>query len=163
TFGLDALRDGRRSLALALVVSAGLLLHRSALALLPAAAMALWAAARHARVAVPRRAALGWATLALPFVVAGLLAPRVIAAMRAFDVGHFMAPGSDAAASAGSLLAPQRLLDDANLLLLLVPLAPLLPALLLARPGARVLAPREWWFLALLAAPFVAVVFVLRP
>src|SRR5262249_44398748 len=32
-FGLDALRDGRRSLALALVVSAGLLLHRSALAL----------------------------------------------------------------------------------------------------------------------------------
>jgi tetratricopeptide (TPR) repeat protein len=189
--GLDTLRTGRRPLVLGLVVYAGLFLHRSALALLPAAGLAFALAARApaaetspagepkprrrraaeargraaARAAGPSaaprwRLALG---AALPVVAVLLLAPKLVATVRAFDAAHFMAPGENARTSFEELLAPLRLLDEANLLVLLVPLVPLLPLLLALRRPGRLLAPREWAFLALLAVPFAAVALVLRP
>jgi tetratricopeptide (TPR) repeat protein len=83
-------------------------------------------------------------------------------------VGH---EGEGIAGLARALFAPLHLLDVANLVLFLVPLAPLLllvPAWRrrtagATRPAAAGLSRREWGFLLLLAAPFLLTLPLIHP
>ena len=168
-FGIDA-RRGRPAWPLALAGGAALLLHRSALGLLPALAWGLGASLRAARDR-SRTAQLGaWGAIALLAAAAALAAPPILASVRTFDARHFAAAGEGPGAALVAAFAPLRLLDLANLLLFLVPLAPLLllpgggkgPAPPRPAPGG----PRpagDLAFLLALALPFAAALFFLRP
>ena len=161
-FGIDAQR-GRRLWPLALAGSAALLLHRSALGLLPALAWALWAGvtAAHPRGRAARLEA--WGAVALVVVALAAAAPQLVASVRVFDTRHFAAAGEGGVAVLAAAFAPLRLLDLANLLLFLVPLAPLL-ALRGRNAGRAVPGPaRAGPYLLALALPFAAALFFLRP
>ncbi len=158
--GLGLMRSGRPALLFSLLLCGALLLHRSALALVPAASLAMILAAPRE---VGRRVALGrMAAAALPLVTLLVLAPRLVATLRTYDVGHFMSPGASLASQASEWLAPARLLDVGNLFLLFVPLAPLVLVLPFTGRSACLSLP-ERWFLGWLVAPYIGVAFVLRP
>ena len=82
--------------------------------------------------------------------------------MRAFDARHFAAAGEGAGVALAAAFAPLRLLDLANLLLFLVPLAPLL-FVRAGRTGGGADRERTTAFLLALALPFAAALFFLRP
>jgi hypothetical protein len=138
--GLDAIRSGAGLVPLGIVVAVALATHRSLVGLLPGAAVALAVAARrHGRGdrAVALHARLAAAVIG---AVALLLSPRYAAIFASFDWSHNFVPPS-VGASGGILaaaFAPLHLLDVANAMLLLAPLALLALLLLpwaLRRPG----------------------------
>lgn len=135
-FGLAAIRGARRTagsagawalLAMGACVTVALALHRSAPALLPAFVLAC-ALHVHAR----GRRGMGdlrvLAALALPLAVAVLLGPRIVRTVARIDAVHFTPP--EVVAAGGPLAAAfagTRGLDLVNLVLLLSPLALLVP------------------------------------
>lgn len=178
--GLDALRGRRSAVGLAVLVSAGLFLHRSALALLPAAAFVFFASrSGPARPAGRGAAFVRIAAPLLPLVALALVGPRIWGAAGAYDLPHF-AGREGGGGFLPALLSPLHLLDVGNLVLFLVPLSPL-AVLALRRPGSggeprrRAAAPgrasasvagptgREWAFLVLLAAPLAGLLLVVHP
>ncbi len=132
-FGLEIARQRRGTLAFGLVVSCALLLHRAGLPLLAVwfVVAVLWARDRR-----PGRGPWGALHLALPLVTLAVLGPRLVHLLLGFDV-HVNFASHEVEAQGGILraaLSRLRLLDDANVLLLL---APLLPAALALTPWLR--------------------------
>lgn len=173
--GLDTLRARRSALPLALLVSVGLLLHRSGLGFLPAAAFVFFAT----RAARREPKAAGWAAAAAPLIALSLVAVPIAKGVGAYDAAHFLGrEGGEGAGFARAAFSPLHLADVANLMVFLVPLAPLLALAAGRRRAARagrgdgrpsrqaapaVLARREWIFLLLLAAPFVLTLLFIHP
>jgi hypothetical protein len=161
---LGVVRGGRGLLPLGLAVSAGLVLHRSALGLFPMLALVwgLWLA-RNARGGAWRRPGT-IAAFALPLVALAVMGPRILGTVMGTDTAvHFAPPevraqgGVLAAAFAGT-----RAWDMASLLLMLSPLSLAIVPLvaLLGRREGRAVEPLV---LATLALPFVAVMAFIHP
>jgi hypothetical protein len=132
-FGLEVARERRGTLAFGLAVSCAMLLHRAGLPLLAAwlAVVVMWARDRR-----PGRGAWGALHLSLPLLTLAVLGPRLVHLLLGFDL-HVNFASHEVEAQGGILrtaFSPLRLLDDANVLLLL---APLLPAALALAPGLR--------------------------
>ena len=137
-FGVRELEQRRGFVAATVVLALALATHRSALLMLPA-----WGALAVVRIRRSSRAtgrATAWGAIAALALVAIGIAPRMFAAMRAVDRVHLL-PGATLATSLAMTFAPVRLLDFANLLILLCPVLPLLPLVALRdreaapRPG----------------------------
>jgi tetratricopeptide (TPR) repeat protein len=163
-YGLRAIRDGGGLLVLGVALAAGVTLHRSALGLVPAIALAWgWWLATHGRSGGWRRPAVLLAAV-LPLATIAAMAPRILAIVRRWDAEHFVPAAAKEAGLVGAAFAGARPADLLNLVMLLSPVALLLPALLPALrrrlgPGSG----RELLFLALVALPFVAVMPFLHP
>jgi hypothetical protein len=150
-------REREGLLPLALLTSAGIIMHRAGLLLLP-----LYVAALVSEVARRRTAALArwdfWAALAAPVATLVWLGPSLLHIVSGFDATHHVAQGQ------GGVLAyalrPSHLRDVANLCVLLVPVA---PALLVLAVRARERGAREGVLLASALVPALAVLLFLRP
>ena len=160
-FGIAAIRGGRGLLALGITVAIGLVLHRSALGLVPAAALAwvLWLRAHGGAGAWRDRGVL--VSLAVPVVTLAVMLPRIVSVALRWDPTHFAS--AEVMAQGGvwkAAFAGPRPFDLVSLVLMLAPLAILIPALAAVggAPGGR-----ETLFLAVLALPFVAVAPFLHP
>lgn len=160
-----------------LCVAAGVLFHRFALGLVPAwvLAWALWARARDTAPAPARATSFARRTLALvgllaPIAVLAAMAPRLARTILDYDLATNFA-NAEARSEGGVLaaaFAPPRLLDVANLVLFLVPLA--IPAAWAAfargddgAPAVAAARRRQGWIAAAIAAPFVLVFLFARP
>ncbi len=157
--GCDVVRRGRGLVLLGALVALAPMLHRAALGIVPGALVAwlMWLRL-HGGAGGWRRPAF-LVSLALPLIALAWLLPRLIQLYLGFDASvNFASP--EVARQGGVLraaLAPLRLLDLANLLLLYVPLAPV--AILAAARHARpLLARREGVFLAGLSLGFLPLV-----
>ena len=124
-FGLELVRDNRSAIPFGLAVAAALAFHRSGWSILPGAALAwiLWYRA-HGRLgawkSVPH--AIGFA---IPLATVAVLLPRVLRLVLGFDVATNFA-SAEVRRQGGVLtvaFSSQRLLDVANVILLLSPLA----------------------------------------
>lgn len=155
-------RDGRGLLMLGLAVAGALLLHRSALALVPLLLVAWTIALGPRRAQVPWRSPATWIGIAAPLAALAFMLPRSLATLRGFDVPHHLDPGASGhpAASVTSALEPHHLVDIANVLIVLAPLALAIPALISAFRRERRL---EAIALGALLLPWLAVVLVIRP
>jgi len=147
TFGLRAIEGRTSLLPCGVVMAAALLLHRSSVMLLPAW---LAIAAMTMRTYGGRRLAnvLG---IALPVVVGLVALPRILAIATGYDLSHHLAPWS-----------PRRVLDLANLLLALSPLAIVSP-LLLALRGPAIGGRRDAALLLVLALSFLPALLLIAP
>ena len=171
-WGLEMVRKGRGAVALGLAASAGFALHRSSLALL-VGLVAAWLLARHdagletAVAHPPRRswasrvlrAAATIAAFVLPAAVLAAMIPLMLEAVRKYDPVHLATAGS-AGGIVASAVAPERLLDLANLILLLSPLALAAPILLAIDRSWR---QREAVFLLVLLAPYLLAMLFVHP
>lgn len=160
-FGARVAREGRGFVGLGLALAFATALHRSGPALLPAGLLA-WAFGARARPGAARtpEALTG---LALPLVATAALAPRIVSVLRGYDRVHVASP--EVAAQGGLLsaaLAPARLADTVNLVLLLAPLALAVP-LVAAAFGRDLPRRREGLVLLALALPLAALIPVLHP
>jgi len=118
-------RGGRGLVALGLLASAAIVLHRSGVLLLPAWLAGVALVAARERGAAWKRPALVLSALA-PVATLAWLGPRLAHTVTDFDVAHHVThEGAAPAAVAAQLLAPLRLVDVADMLLLLVPVLPL--------------------------------------
>ncbi len=155
-------REGRGLLMLGSAVAAALFLHRSALALLPVTAAAWLVALGPRRGEVPWRRPATWAGIAAPLVALAVTLPGALATLRSFDLPrHFATAHAQRSGGAiASAFEPHHLIDVANLLVLLMPLAPLVlvqVATFRRRPWP------EGLVLAALLVPWLAVVLLVRP
>ena len=160
-FGLAVIRRGRGLLPLGLVVATGLVLHRSAVGLIPAAAFAWVQWLREHGGGGAWRARRTLFALAVPVLAIAVMGPRIVSVALRWDPTHFAS--AEVMAQGGvwrAALAGPRATDLLSLVLLLSPLAILVPALAFAgvRPPGR-----ETLFLVALALPFVAVAPFLHP
>jgi len=158
---LRAARTGRGLARLGLTLAVALLFHRSALALLPVAIVAWMQVARGDPAgARAKPAALARAALA-PVVVLAFMLPRIVRIVTHIDPMHF----APQALRGGSFLARElggaRPADLVNLLIFLVPLAPLVPTL--AWPAAHHVRRRDAVVLLSLALPFLLVMPWIHP
>ena len=162
-FGLSAVRDGRGLLAMGIALAASFTLHRAALGLLPFAAVVwlLWLRSPASRSSAHRAAV--WAAAAVPLATLGVMAPRVIAIVTGFDPRHFAPEGAGGPGGilAGAL-AGTRVLDFANLLVMLAPFGIAVLPLVLALGVARARS-REALALGALAIPLVATALFIQP
>ncbi len=161
-FGIGAIRRGSSLLPCSLALALALGLHRSSVMLLPAwvAIVALWW--RAWRASAGRRPSAGVA-IALPIAAAIFALPRIATIAFDYDLSHHVL--NPATLQGGSLvaavLAPRHLLDLANLLCALSPLALALPVVLplqsgaLRKPGGAVL--------TVLALSFVPALLLIDP
>ena len=154
-------REGRGLLLLGLAVAAALLLHRSALALLPLLVVTWGIAAGPRRAQVPWRHPATWIGVLAPLAALAQMLPGALATLRSFDLPRHVAT-STTRQSGGALaaaLAPHHLVDVANLLIVLAPLALVVPVLLGIRRERR----SECVALAALLLPWLAVVLFIHP
>jgi hypothetical protein len=179
--GMDVLRGRRSFLWFALLIAVALLLHRSALGLLPAVCylvltivMSSGAAASPARAkrtrsarqksrpaaTAPSRQISVAAGILVVLITIAFITPRVVASFQELDAAHFSLGKSG---TLTALVSPLRLLDDLNLALFLVPLAPLALIIVGLSSGKQVLTPRESWFLLSLVVPYLALAVLLQP
>jgi hypothetical protein len=155
---LRAVRTGRGLGALGLVVAAALLAHRSALALLPVG-VAAWVMAPKPTAQERRRA---WLAGLAPVAALAAMLPRIVRIVTRIDPMHFAPQPLAGRGFLSALLGGARPVDLSNLLVMLVPVAPVALALVVAigRPlGAR----REARVLLALAAPFLAIMPFIHP
>jgi hypothetical protein len=161
--GLRVLRSGNGVLAFGLALALALPLHRSAVALLPASLFVWIAWLRDPRSREALRRPATWVGLALPWLTLAWVAPRVIRTFLAVDVPVHLTPSSvrdggvwEAAFRGG------RVLDLANILLMLSPLVVIAPlgVVVMTRDTSR---RREFILLALLAVPMLAAMPFLHP
>jgi tetratricopeptide (TPR) repeat protein len=165
-FGLRVIREGRGLLALGLTLAIGVTLHRSALGFLPAAVLVwtLWLRA-HARDQAWRTPE-AIAGLGVPLIALAIMVPHIVAIVRRWDTVHF---ASSTVTAQGGVFAAAlhgtRALDLLNLVLLISPLALLIPglAVTLGRRVYQGLAASEAALLWTLALPFVVVMPLLHP
>ena len=153
--GLRVVREGRGIVALASVLAAGLLLHRSALALIPAfvSAWLVWWRRVDPGHRRQRAAAL---SLAIPVLTLLLEAPQVVTIVREFDVALFVPLGTRSGAQGDT-----RALDLLNAIALLSPagLASIPLGIALGRAWRRPEGP----FLAAVVAPLTALALLFYP
>jgi len=128
-----AARDGRGLGTAGVAIGLALLLHRSALLLLPAWIACVALGWRFALAGPARQRVAALAGLLAPPVALALVLPRLVQVIGSFDTRHHVAPGGPGATLAFAL-SPAHLLDVVNTLVLLVPLAPLVPVLLAVTP-----------------------------
>ena len=145
-FGVEAARHGTGLLPLSAAFAAALLVHRLGIALLPAWAVALLVVWRRpktesaATAATVKRAARSGTTPAtrrrglvpvvgvlLPLVALAVVLPHMIRAGFTVDVSNFLPEQARRQGVMQAALAPRHLLDLANALLFLAPLALLAP------------------------------------
>jgi len=162
-FALRVVQEGRGAWALALTVTAALMLHRSALALLAPLAVtaALWWRAHGARA--PREHLATITAFATPLAAVAAFSPLIVASMKVTDVRHLAPQGSGAGLILAAALQPAHLAGVANLVAMGAPLALAAPvlALALARPlRARA---REALVLGSLVLPALAVLLFVHP
>jgi len=156
-FGLAWIREHRGLVPFGLALALGLTLHRSALALLPGA-VAVWiAGARGEGTSGLRRpgAVLG---IAIPIVALALVLPKIIGIVGRIDPMHLAPEDVRAQGFWAGTFGGLRMLDLANLVLMLSPLAPI--ALLGPLAG---LERREAVVLLALAAPMVLAMPFIHP
>jgi hypothetical protein len=142
-------REGRGLAALGATVFVALLLHRAGVLLLPVWALALVVCRR--RGAAKRVRGTSWALAMLPLVALGMEGGRILRIATTIDLPlHAGSP------------TPLRLLDPANLALLMTPGA--LPVLLgaLGTTRERLREPEAAWALAM-AGPWILVTLIARP
>src|SRR5262245_11714487 len=163
--GVRMIREGRGHWPLGLALAVGVTLHRSALGLLPAVAFAwvVWWRLHGGGGAWKRPSVL--AALAVPIVGLAVMVPRIVAVVRRWDAVHF-APASvkQQGGVFSAALAGARPADLLNLVVMLSPLALVIPVLLvwhLRRLESDEV--REFALLAFLALPFVLVMPFLHP
>ncbi len=161
---LRVVRTGSGILPLGVALAIAFLLHRSALGLLPAALLTwvLWL--RHPAATATRRIPETVLGLLLPVAALAITLPRAMRTFREIDLAVHLAPagvreGGGMLATAFSGLRP---LDLMNTLLMLAPLALVIPVLLVAR-GRGTGRARELVMLLVLAAPLVAVIPFIHP
>ena len=160
-FGISAIRAGTGLLPLGIVVAVGVVLHRSALGFIPAATLAwvLWLRAHGGGRRWREPGVL--IALALPLVTLAVMGPHIVRIALRWDPTHFAS--AEVMAQGGvwrAAFAGSRPFDLMSLVLLLSPLAILVPALALVGGLPRW---RETLFLAALAFPFVLVAPFLHP
>lgn len=165
-FGLRVVREGRGLLALGLAVAVAVTLHRSALGFVPALLFAwiLWLRRDGAPGAWRRPSAI--LGIAIPLVTIAIMTPRIVAIVQRFDTVHFASATVTAEGGVfAAALQGTRPLDLWNLVLLISPLAPLIPvlALSLGRKAYDGSAAAEAALLWLLALPFLVVMPFLHP
>jgi hypothetical protein len=158
-WGLEMVGRGRGMLAAGLAVAAALALHRAALSMLPGFAAAwLIALAAHGRSGAWRRPRV-LASLGIPLLLIAPIVPRLVHLFFGFDVAvNFRSV--EVRQQGGMLraaLSPLKLMDIANVILLLSPLAATIPALALAHAGSR--RRREALYLGVLALGFAPSLF----
>ena len=178
--GLDVLRGRRPFFLLALLVCLSLWIHRSALGFLPAffllGTMVSW---KKKSEPIPdtrrerrKKAATNgsreghslWGVLAGGVAVLGTLAlifPRLQASYQALDATHFSTQKGIVGVFA-TVFSPLRLLDDLNMILLLVPLAPL-AVLAFWHRRLQVVTSRERNYLLALCLPYFGLLLALTP
>ena len=129
---LEAVGSGGGLVTLGLCAALALGFHRSGIVLAPLALTGL------ALAPVPWSRAPRWIGAALVALALALFGPRAIHLIATFDVLHHLAPAETRAAGGmlGSLVDPLHLLDVANVILVLAPLAPLLITLAIVLPRA---------------------------
>lgn len=160
-FGLTTVRENRGLLSLHSSVAAGLALHRSAVLFLPALAVigVLWWRT-HGRSGA-WRSWRPWAGAVLLLATMARLAPGFVTTLRTFDLERHLAAdvraGPDPLAAA---FAPLHLLDVANLIVALSPLAVLIPLLVVPRNRRPV---REVLPLAVISVSFLIAMLFVHP
>jgi hypothetical protein len=147
--------DGSGLGTLGSLVALSLLLHRSALALVPVWLVGAWLALRAGRGGERTT----WIGLALPVVSLAVVGPQLWRVFTSFDVPFHLTAGGTTTPFA-TALAPGHLVDVANVLVLLCPLAPLLPLLFVLGPRPT---PRAWLAMATFALPPVLLVLLVPP
>lgn len=159
--GVHALRSGRAILLPGLAVVLAVAVHRSGIALAPGllACWGLWLL-RHGRSrALAPSTLLG---VLAPAAALAALAPRVVHGIRVLDARHLNPEGVRHAGWLAATFGEGRALDLANVVVLLAPLAPLLPVVALAA-GPRAARRPEVLFLGALALPLLAVLVAVHP
>ena len=96
---------------------------------------------------------IGLAGLVLVLGAVALIAPKLIDSFKLRDAAHFSLTGSGGFLE---LISPLRLLDDLNLILFLVPLAPLALLLLVRRSDLDVIFNSIFWTQCQVLSSFVA-------
>lgn len=145
---------GTGLLAVGVALALSLMLHRSALVLVPAWIAGAVVAMRAGRLRSPGTIV----GLVAPPVALALVGPRLWQVLTTFDRSHHASGGLFATVAAA--FAPLRLLDSLNALLLLVPLALLVPVLLWLAPRPT---GRAWVLIAALVLPPLALLLVVQP
>ncbi|MGH7731082.1 MAG: hypothetical protein ACRENJ_07515, partial [Candidatus Eiseniibacteriota bacterium] len=159
--GLDLVRTGRRPFPFALVLAIGFVLHRSALGLLPVALLILILWGRAHPGAWRRPWAL--ASLALPAGALAVMLPRITTIVARIDPLHFTPEEvRQAGGVVPGLFLGARLVDLANLVPMLSPLALAAPAMALLL-GRSLPWRREGAVLVALAVPFVITMPFIHP
>jgi hypothetical protein len=154
--GLVRLAESGRGLAaVGACVAAALLLHRSALALLPVWLVGVGLALRSGRGREPQT----WIGVALPLAALASTLPFLVRVITGFDRFHHLTAEGTAPPFSAAFHAPH-LLDVANVLCLLAPVAPLLPWLMSQPPRPQ---PRALALIAALALPPVLLVLLVPP
>lgn len=153
-------RDGRGLVAMGLVVSFGIATHRLALGLVPVW-LAVLLLSIHRRHVTPIRWPMWIAGAAVPLATLAWMAPRILSSVGQYDRGHFVVGAAAVLDVLMATLVPLRLVDLANMVVVLSPLAWALPILM--RPGSGHGAATSFRLLLALAIPFVAVAFVYHP
>ncbi len=160
-FGMDMVRRDRSMLATGIAMAAAICVHRAGLSLLPGfvAAWAFWWVAHGRRGAWKSPRVL--AALAVPVAAFAAMAPRLVRLFLGFDVAvNFRSVEVEQQGGVlRAALAPLKLMDVANVLTLLCPLALVVPVLLVAR-GRRAPRGREALWLGCLALGFVPSLFL---
>lgn len=161
-FGLQYLRTGRGLPGMGLACAAAIGLHRLGLGLLPAFVTVLVLRPPGVATMSPReRVGLAVGGLA-PWVALALVFQALMQIVFKFDPQNFHGSGGSGLGGAlTSALAPHRLLDSANMVLCVAPLAPLavITPALLRSPAAR----REGAFLLALVLPWLLLLPFFQP
>lgn len=159
--GIALVREGRGAVAFGAVLAVSFVLHRSAMGLLPVGVLTwvLWARAHPGAWRRP----LGLAAMALPLVALAFMAPRILHIVTRIDPMHFT---PDEVKSAGGILPGlfmgTRLVDLANVVLMLAPMAVAIP-IVGGMLGRRLPWRREGLVLVALALPFAATMPFIHP
>jgi hypothetical protein len=161
-FGAALAREGKTGYALGLTLTLAFGFHRLSLILIPAWLLAWWLWFRRHRAGASRIG--GAIALLLPAMMLVRALPETLQIVRTFDVSrHVLTP--DVAAAGGivrAAVAPLRLLDLANLALVLAPLAPLALAAAWRRSAGEP-RPVELTLLAALGLASLPLVLLVHP
>jgi len=155
-------RNGRGLVTLAVVTTLALLIHRSGLTLLPVWLVGCVMWARHWRRPGGQRLLGFWIAGLLPIATLALTLPTMIKAMQVIDATHLMPAEVRRAGFLAATFAPARMRDLGNLVLLVAPLAPLIPVLAVGM-GRPVVGKREGVLLGALRLPQLALLLLVHP
>jgi hypothetical protein len=160
-FGVEYLRTGRGLAPLGLACAAGVAVHRLGLGMLPAFAIALALRPPALSGATAReRAGFAFACLA-PVVSLALVGPALVRIVAEFDPQNFRGAGGGAGNALAAALSPRRLLDSAEMVMCVGPLAPLAASALV--PSLPPAMRRERMFVLALPLPWLLLLPFFQP
>jgi tetratricopeptide (TPR) repeat protein len=161
--GLNLMRTGRGGLWFGAALALAIALHRSALALVPGAVLAVIFAARSPESRARLFSPLSLVGLGLPVGTFALVAPKIWRVVTTIDTKVHLRPAESAGASVlAAAFTPLRMMDFANLALMLSPLALAIPLMVLAL-GRGLARGRELLLLVVFAIPLVGFVPFIHP